>query len=339
MSKSNSISRRERLAKRKAILQGKIKPPKSYDVTIQSPNILSLEENYKETCQFLMSVRYHLFSVSKKPLSFMIDLSTCKEIHLSAALLLVAEFDSYQRAHHTKLSPDNVHEWHPSVIACLAELGFFKLLGTNIASKLKRSENRFWIPFVSGTQTIGKAARLLRMRLENQLGRQTGLYTAISGALIEAMNNVFQHAYDYTDSPPEYFAKVGARWWMTGAVAPDGTWLHVAFLDLGITIPRSLPRSKLWESIQNIPKISFRDDVAIAGALTYRESRLGQSFRGKGFTDIIKATKLNDKNLVRILSRYGRCDVSSAGIIARQLQLPLGGTLIQWYFALESGEN
>jgi hypothetical protein len=231
------------------------------------------------------------------------------------------------------LAPSTVADWDPVVRERLAMLGFFKLLGTQIGPELRSRTPDNWIPFTSGELTLGDAARRLRERLERHLGAPIGMRQEIYASLVEAMKNAFQHAYpdDHAISS-DVMSRVGRRWWMTGRVDREHRTVELAFLDQGITIPVSLPRSWMWEDLKDLFGGGHPSDAfLLVEAMQRGRSRLsGQSHRGKGFADIRHPARLHPDNELRVLSRAAHYVLRGSEGAGRDVPIQFNGTLLEW---------
>jgi hypothetical protein len=263
-----------------------------------------------------------------------VDLVETTGLDLGAALALVAEFDRWQRLHYILLVPETVDSWHPTIRRELNALGFFRLLKTKLPAALKSVPGPAWIQFVSDTLTVGKAAKLLRGRLERELKGSTGYDQQIYVALVEAMKNAFQHAYPDDLKSIKFDPRIDKRWWMAASIDQSRRNIEVAFLDLGITIPGSLPFSWLWEHL-TLEARTGSDLAQIIEALRYGHSRLGEPHRGKGFANIIYPTSLHKDNYMSILSGRGLCYVGHEKWFGIEMPERFAGTLIRWKLTLD----
>ena len=269
----------------------------------------------------------------RRPKRLMVELASVRVLSLGAAVVLVAEFDRWQRVTHSRLQLRTVEKWDPQVVQQLKALGFFRLLGTRLPPRLKWARNPEWIRFMSGTETVGAAAKELRVRLEDHLGESSGVASEIYIALVESMKNALQHAYPDGDTSTVN-EHVGKRWWMAGTVERQSRHIRVAFFDAGITIPKSLPRSWLWKELTENAR-GGGDHLMIMEALQYGISRLGQPHRGKGFSNIQYPTLLRDGNVVSVMSGSGHCLNVGRALLGAPLDNRLNGTLIEWDFLLD----
>ena len=324
--------RRVALSSAKHVEKNKI-PVEIQKQFLYSPRSLNVQYGNKETLKFFREMREYVDSSKNNQLQLTVDLVNTEELEIGAALILVAEFDRWQRSKYIRLSPSTINTWQPNIINELSSLGFFKLLKTHVPPSSKISDDKACIQFVSDVQTIGRAAVLLRRRLEFFLGRSSLYDQKIYIGLIEAMKNAFQHAYPDDIQGWENDLRVGKRWWMAASIDRHRKCLQVAFLDLGITIPRSLPFSWMWLHLADEVRAGSHCDL-IAEAMMYGTSRTAEPHRGKGFSNITSPTKLHRDNYVSVLSGRGICFATNDGVVKADLTEPLAGTLIKWYFAL-----
>ena len=330
-------ARTQRRAQRREFLRKSKSPGFSLPrpaTVINAPDVLTFDgtrEQREQTRRFFRDLRYAQTSDGQRRGRALAELAGLREMSLGAALMLVAEFDRWQRVTTSRLAPETIEQWNKGVVERLVALGFFDLLQTKVPLYLRRSKTPEWIPFVSGVKTVGRAARLLRIRLETLLQRESGVGAEIYIALVECMKNAFQHAYPNSETTHPL---VGKRWWMAASVNHEARTVDVAFLDLGITIPRSLPTSWLWSRMAESSK-GRGDHLVIAEAIEYGRSRMQEDHRGKGFRNIRHPTLLNGRNRVVVTSGRGLCVDLGGNVIAIGEDTGVAGTLIEWKFHLE----
>lgn len=329
------MNNRNRHERRKAAVKLRHMPssafarhPSSQDIV--APARLELFSPEPDTLRFLAELRGMSQDTSgSKP--YHVDLSNVVYVDMSAALALTAELDRWQRLRKAVLAPVTVASWNADVRNKLFALGFFRILKTPTFGHSTSSAGPEWIQFISGEHTVGAAASLLRRKLERVFGGPTGLHMEIYASLVEAMKNTFQHAYPVDDVVQVNEGVANRRWWMAGSVNIKFRQIRIAFLDQGITIPRSLPNSWLWK--KEFSELS--DARMIIEAMRYGESRLRLSHRGKGFTDIRRPGLMHPANEVCVLSRGGLCVMDGQGVtVGVEVVNPFEGTLIEWYLTV-----
>jgi len=156
----------------------------------------------------------------------------------------------------------------------------------------------------------------------------------------EAMDNAVHHGYIETrgDRLSGNIEADGRRWWLFAEVLDN--WLHVNFCDLGIGIPRSLPRR--WkEEAGDIVRLTLskgkKDVRMIRRSFEVGRSRTELEHRGKGLKNIAAAAR----DLGGVLTIH-----SNAGCVRRDYRperkqmndvshkLSIMGTVVQWSIPL-----
>jgi hypothetical protein len=309
--------------------------------TLYPPAEFCLVINYSEVVKFLAEIRALPVRPTRtaKHEFHCVDLSTIRYLEPSAAVCLVAELDRWQRLSGRPLQARTLNNWDPEVRRLLSAVGFFKLLGTTIpphASVGLPASERVWFEFSSHTVTDGKAAKALRQKMQASFGSLKKLKLHLYGPLIEAIKNAVEHAY-----PPGFLSdtesnRIGQRWWMLGAVDRVRLTVSISILDVGVSIPRSLPGSSLWSSIAGALLPGYdSDDKRLLSAFEYGRSRTHLPERGKGLPQIIALVDQHPDNHVRVYSRRGFYHASGTRPGVSTLHgLPFSGTLIHWELAL-----
>jgi len=312
---------------------------------LEPPTVFCLETNYEETAKCINALRQSLLNQASpgqsKPKGAYIDFPRIEYMSISAALVLAAEYDRVQRKTRRPVFPVDMDQWHPEVRRLLDEIGFLSLLGIRKAQNAtyEKSQNVHALRFRSGryaqSEDLGQVSQSLRQLFP---GLTEEYWMAQYGGLIEAINNVIDHAY-----PSDYnykFPHVG-RWWVTGEVNNSEKSITIATFDQGISIPGSLPRSSIWgsfskyffEKYEHIPVIrDVADDVKqIAAAIEVSRTSTGQSGRGLGLAQIRNVVEEADSGSLRILSRNGEYQYTKGkGETLRNHGISIGGTFVEW---------
>jgi hypothetical protein len=157
-------------------------------------------------------------------------------------------------------------------------------------------------------------------------------------ALVEATENSRQHAY-----PEEgvYEHEHVGRWWMTGAVDAKNKQIAIVVYDQGVSIPGSIhrwagygrvKRGLMWVFGQEpSPNDNAFDGARLHLAMSKQESSTGQSERGHGLQVVRRVIDECARGRLRIVSRAGEYVYETGKKpVARQLAVPLPGTLLEW---------
>lgn len=317
---------------------------------IKAPAIFSIENNREEFLGLIADYQWRMWAQAEwqkgKSKSFVIDLSTVTDLTLDAALVTTAEYDRLLLLNPSMKAAIVDDEWRDEVRSLFEELGLQKLVGARHRTG-KRSPNRpkmRFIPFVSGKRVEQRHARSLIDKLREVAGREPER-EYIFAALVEAIQNVRQHAYP-ADAAPSAVERVG-KWWAAGAYDPDHETLQFVVYDQGVGIPATLPRQGFWSSISRLCPLEFNDADIIAGGIRYGRTRIRSSDspsndapnlpngRGNGLWSICQFIPKGNGSSVRIISGRGEVTYSGGKTIARRVfETPFCGTLIQWNIRL-----
>jgi hypothetical protein len=235
-----------------------------------------------------------------------------------AALILAAEFDRLNSSVNRKPTTIDVEKWDEHVYGMLFHLGFFKLLGFS-EGRIKRQAltrppmlaDLKIMPMVSGTLAdLTMAAEEIKS-LFSTVDANKDLEVKLFSALIDAIENVVNHAYDGLSINDRKL--IPRRWWISGAASNLERSITVSIFDQGISIPVSLPikwnKDKLFASVLSKfgpgPWRDGQDGEAVRAAMFLSNTSTGISSRGKGLHKIKEImSELNGGSLL-ILSRKG----------------------------------
>ena len=313
------------------------------------PQDFSLERNSAKVIQFLEKFRRRRYtqriealpeSVTGHPrwIDVYADFTRIQRISTAAALVLAAEF--YTAWHHLRVGGAgpvgliDFEEWHGETKMVLHQLGFLNLFDVKLPVPVE--SNRHVLQFMTGTGVNSKDAEKLRDGVADLTGKlnvpksvQLGIYEG----LCEAMTNTTEHAYQHRELLKPPFLE--GQWWMTGSVTSDGLAMDVVFLDQGISIPAHLPRT--WE--EKLILVGG-DAMMIKAAVEAGRSATDAMNRGRGLAQIQDLVDRAGTGRLRILSRRGEYiydNNQKNSVRTRALVGDIGGTLIHWRLAVQSG--
>lgn len=264
------------------------------------------------------------------------DFSCLTQITPGAALLVAAEYDRARQIAGVPLSVVDLERWDHDVYASLRALGFFELLDLPEAPMLALPDGFFIQRLASEAAANSKPAIDQIVDLFGKAGGDAGLRLDLCGAVVDALENVKDHAY-----PQDCF--VGIRhvpnWWFTGAAHRDKRWLMLGLYDQGITIPVSLPRrfggTEVKAAFARRFGLSFDvtdpkyDGQALDIAMRLSATSTGEPFRGKGLSKIREVVSRCKGGELRIVSRSGEYLFRSGRAAFRNHEVALPGTYIE----------
>jgi hypothetical protein len=209
----------------------------------------------------------------------------------------------------------------------LAHLGFCKMFRAPIINVNRKDVVR-WHSVTGDTVDTEQAGTVLEKILPRKIAGK--MYRCVS----EAITNAIQHS--------QIDSSVAVRWSMFASC--DEHRMIIALCDLGIGIPRSLPRKTVGEQLNSLLTIfgNQRDSSFINAAIEISRTRTGKDHRGKGLADIISLAAKIDGAIVYIFSNSGCVKVESRNNTVKRTQIDhsnsVCGTLITWVLPLDNIE-
>lgn len=294
------------------------------------------------------------------------DYARIRRITPEVALLIASEYDRLSERTGLRLGAYNRRKWQPDVQSLLSDIGFFELLGIDLATE--RPANGAYVRmsrFESGDklqpQAVGQFATELVRKLV-QLDASTVTDNAklhktlhLVAALLEATENTKQHAY--TDALRQDPACV-PKWWLTGAVYKEQKRLVIVVYDHGVSIPGKVAEvadpatqgKQQWVGRDWFTKAMARftrnrvltdyelDEARLRFAMKYGHSSTKFPNRGKGLPVISEVVSHCTHGRLTIISRHARY-VAETGKrnVSERLSTPLAGTLIIWDLSFKDG--
>lgn len=291
------------------------------------PERMDFEDNYETTVSHLHNVRLAAKGQIKLKL---LDFSNLKYISTSAALVLASEVDRWNHRIKKRIRA-KVETWHEDIKRLLCQMGYFELLGLKKPDYPPFSKPTVFLPFKRGLVVQGDGGLLiqqLRIEIEETVGSRIKKLE-LFGGLSEAITNVSQHAY-----PKDAAFR---QWWLSASYDQSTQRLCVTFYDQGLTIPVTLPLSKVAKFIANLLNLN-RDSEKIEAAMEVGRSSTGDPERGQGLGDLLQFALAYDGGMLTIYSRRGMYRVNARKnedepILRsekKDFERSIGGTLIEW---------
>jgi hypothetical protein len=229
-----------------------------------------------------------------------------------------------------------LHAKDPVVHAVMCQVGVYD--ASSPVPEKDREDVRHWNSATGVLSEGEKGGSILQAYEGRMADKLTGdLYAGI----VEAMTNTVHHAYR---SPAGEKLKkfIGRRWW---ALSQERNGeLTVTICDLGIGIPRSLPRSSTFENaavraVWIALGLDRSDASAIKVAIELGRTRTGQAGRGRGLSEIVDAANLSKDGRVLISSNKGVFVSTDSAVKAHNHSHSIRGTLIHWVVRLSKEET
>lgn len=261
--------------------------------------------------------------------SICLNLKNVEQLQPSATLLFVSELHRM-----TKLKDKNVKircilSAHRKVNQVFDKLSLFKFLGKrcNIAPSL--ADNIQHWQFAYGSNAEGEKTDEILDRYDGQITKKltSGLYVGLT----EAMLNAHHHAYiSPRNDNLDPNIKVN-NWWMLSQEKDD--FLYVAFCDLGVGIPETLPNThpNLYQKIIALVQAGNKDGVAIREATGLKKTGTNKKGRGYGLNQMVNAVANELRGIIKIYSNHGmyRAESNDKNSV-ESFDSSINGTIIEW---------
>lgn len=178
---------------------------------------------------------------------------------------------------------------------------------------------------------------------------QPSLSPAETGVLFKSVSEAVTNVSHHSSLAPRADGlnlPAAMQWWMFSHENKER--LYVAVCDLGIGIPRSLPRVHTREKVAEAISRIFKDKRPTDGRMIHAALRLGRSRtsmgnRGLGFTDILQIIDSVPGSALQIYSNRGslvyKADTLWPSIKTRTFKNSILGTILVWSFPLKGDQN
>jgi hypothetical protein len=226
--------------------------------------------------------------------SVTISFAQTEKVNSCGTLLMLAEIDRITRSLRGRCRLKCGYPKDETVEKVFQQIGLFDILEKRHRLQVTDEDTTVakW-RYASDVSVNQLSADALMKIIQVQL--PAGYKKLVTG-VGEAMDNAVHHAYlrPRGDRLSGSASADERRWWVFAEVL-DG-WLHVAFCDLGLGIPVTLPE-KWAEQIEDIVKLTMlsegkRDRNMIRRSLELGRTRTEQDHRGKGMRrNILKAAE------------------------------------------------
>ncbi|MGS4679579.1 hypothetical protein ACKURH_10240 [Enterobacter soli] len=310
------------------------------DLFLTLPDVMNFSSNYHRTMQAIQTIRHltgrKIFNNQCYRLCF-VDFSKIQYISASAALVLTAELSKWDDSVRQRLRP-KVKAWDKNILSQFDELGFFDLFRNKDSFELEKEKgpsNIRFVKYMKGHLHDDEKTQHLKGEIKRIVGESLEKWTFLYSGLSEAITNVVHHAYPDNKG----YTEDDKKWYLTASYDSEQRIIKVVFYDQGITIPGSLPDSKLHEKVLSyLAKLPLaerkRDEQILKAAVEIKRSSTGEEDRGKGLQDLLEFIKQRGAGYLSIMSgkglyKYSQQD-NKTEVKSVNFTLPVCGTLIVW---------
>jgi len=344
------LTRKERQERKKTIerrrreqikTQNKNRSKKQEPVLIVLPEILSLENEYRE--KFLSSIEKLREHIPNNNNSFIIDHSYIRRIEPEALLILAAEIKRSTTFRSNMRRLKYLKKYGPkdeTVKKMLNSIGYWDHF--NITKSSSYDTNSEYFKIVHDTQADNKHIVDIRDFFKSKLNflECEDVQDAFDVAITEAIANAVEHGYIV--SPTELF--IDKAWWLSGYYNRETHELFFGCYDQGIGVVEGLNNND-ERGVRLLSNMFFKyvkkDSSVIDYLINKPLPKYKKKDRGYGFKQFIKLIEEYSEGSLKVYSNTGHCELikGSSGIIQKNddYQDSINGTLIVWKIKLDEG--
>lgn len=289
--------------------------------------------SHTKTTDFLSRLRK---SFARSGVTTVVDMSHLVRLMPGGTLLFFSEINRLKYLFPNK-SFKFVRSNDDTVNQVLEHVGIYSLAGFVSGAVPTRDDVITWRT-ASSVITDGKSAGEL-IETYDSLSRNEIRH--IFKGVSEAATNAVEHAYvaGREDGLPPFDE---SRWWMF--CRETDCRLYVGVCDLGVGIPRSLPRTFGEEMIGLAFKMlslgTVSDDASmILAAMELARTRTERGERGKGLGDMKAVVDSLPGSKLHIFSNRGMVSYAGGKIESKQFENSILGTMIVWMIPIEGDKQ
>ena len=294
---------------------------------IQFPELLTLEsrEQVDGVIELLKTIRESALKGHFKKVT--LDHTNVKVMSPEVALMLVAEIQRCEMYCGTRTVITGTHPKEHAVTELLSEIGFYEALSIKDPKLPKAYKPRTYVQVERRNKTLPRAVDSLLECFSKVFAFDDADRKRLHVALIECMDNVFEHAYDATSNHPHLYKE----WWLVGYADHLESSIGFAFYDQGAGIPATIRKKKPNRVLRKL--LDWSDGQWIDRALRRPISRHLSKRRGHGLEKLKKFLDLSGvQGSLRVLANEGDVEYSTEGGNAQinEVKGGLHGSLIVW---------
>jgi hypothetical protein len=255
-----------------------------------------------------------------------LDFSAVKYVSVDVALILLAEIQRCRTYCTGKTYLTGTYPKEHEVSSLLNEIGFFDALGVKDPKLPATYSSRTYLRIERENKTLAPVVDNLLDCFSKEVNFDLEDRKRLHVALIECMDNVFQHAYAGDSQDPHLYKE----WWMAGYADHKEGLVSFVFYDQGAGIPKTI-KSRESARVKDFLR-SWSDGKWIERAIRKPISRHDSRRRGHGLEKLKKFLDRTDMSgTLRVMANCGEV-VLVAGKLPTlsEFSIPLEGSLIIW---------
>jgi hypothetical protein len=298
-------------------------------VILKFPEVLQLSSlgDSVRLLDLLKEIRTAALQGSHKRI--VLDHSNLKYMDPEAALLILSEIQRCEAYCKGKTEITGTHPRAHEVTELLEEIGFYEALNIKPPQLPESYKRRTYVRIERRDKISPEVADSLLDCFSKERSFLADDRKRLHVALVECMDNVFEHAYDQMADDPYLYKE----WWLAGYADHSDSSIGFIFYDQGMGIPSTIKRKKRSLIERSRHLLSWKDSHWIERAVLRPISRHKSKRRGHGLDRLKRFLDgLDVDGALRVLANKGDVEFLTSGQVLNT-DLPndgLDGTLIVW---------
>lgn len=296
--------------------------------TIKLPEALGVEvEQNSNALSLVQEIRAAALSGHSKRI--VLDHGNVSRMSPEAALLILAEIQRCEAYCGGKTTITGTYPREHEVSELLSEIGFYDALDIKPPKLPDSYKPRTYVRIERRNKTSPEIVDTLLECFSKEYSFDDDDRKRLHVALVECMDNVFEHAYALDSKEPYLYRE----WWLVGYADHTDSSVGFIFYDQGMGIPSTIRRKKKRLIERSSSLLAWTDGNWIERAVRKPISRHGSRRRGHGLEKLKKFLDgLNVDGTLRVLANNGDVEFRTNDMHARVTEIShaLEGTLIIW---------
>lgn len=306
-------------------LKGKVKGTRRIDVP---PGLnCKTPEEWSELLRLLAEIQTAALQGNLKRL--VLDFSDVTSMSPEAAITLVAEIQRCRAFCGSRTQVTGTYPSSHDVASLLTEVGFFKALDVRPPVLPAAFRPRSYLQIERNNKTTPEIADRLLDCFSEVFDFDDHDRKRLHVALVECMDNVFEHAYAVGSHRPDLIRE----WWLAGYADHDLGTIGFSFYDQGVGIPSTIKARQKLRLLRALS--SWSDGQWIQRAVRKGVSRHDSRRRGHGLEKLREfVERLDVQGSLQVVANRGSARFETSGESAvYEIGGNLHGTIIIWQLA------
>lgn len=294
-------------------------------IMLSVPESLACEtaSDWSILAKLLKEIRSHALRGNHRKV--VLDFSESEVLAPEAAVALVAEIQRCRAFCDRRVVITGTYPHKQGIAALLCDMGFFSALGVAEPSRPSSYTPRTYVKVSRKNANLPEFADELLLCFEEVFDFDPRDRKRLYMALLESMDNVFEHAYPPGSQAPHFLRE----WWLCGYADKDQETISFTFYDQGAGIPSTI-RERQALRIRNI--LTWTDGRWIQRAVEKGVSRHKSKRRGHGLQRLREfIEELDVQGSLTVAANRGITTFSPDGNVdVGALSEELNGTIVVW---------